>query len=82
MGTDETRLIFEQIKKKVRSEHRVGDNAVKYGLSVYVCKTCLKPVVLVDNGAYRCLACNKWRNTQQREWLEFEQAIDFRKVEL
>ena len=81
MDTDEVRIIFEQIKKKVRSQYRAGDNAIKYGRSVYVCKTCEKPVVLVGKGAYRCLACNKWRNIQQREWQEFEQAIDFRKVE-
>ena len=79
--TDDTRMLFEQIKKKVRSQHRVGDNAIKYGRSVYVCKKCLKPVVLDANGSYRCLECNMRRNIQQREWQESEQAIDFRKVE-
>jgi len=81
MGTDEARMIFEQIKQTCRSQHRVGDNAIKYGRSVYVCKKCLKPVVLDANGSYRCPECNLWRNIQQREWQESEQAIDFRKVE-
>jgi len=88
MGTDEVRIIskgqelFEQIKQTCRSQHRIGDNAIKYGVSVYVCKSCLRPVVLVSSkGSYRCPECNKWRNRQQRIWSEFEQAVDFRKLE-
>jgi len=73
--------LFDEIKTLCRSQHAVGDNAIKYALSVFVCKKCLKPVELVDNGAYRCPQCNKWRNRQQRIWLEFETQIDFRRLD-
>lgn len=79
-----------ELTKASMTTPNIGDNVIKFAKSVLVCNKCQTQVEISgfhdsDRPIYKCVkntcpAFGKTRNRRQRQYLEFKQSFEYRKV--